>query len=459
MERTTLTGHVNLEKLKELISQGEIETVIVAFTDIQGRLMGKRVTGDFFVEKVFEEGIHFCNYLLGTEMDMSTPSGFKLMSWEQGYGDWIARCDLSTLRIIPWLEKTALVLTDVVFEDGKPVSVSPRQMLKRQLEKAKNQGFSVKTAAEFEFYLIKDSYDESRLKNFHDLDPYGWYNEDYHLLQGTKGEPIFRQIRQGMKMAGIPIETSKGEAGLGQHEANIKYAGALESADRAILFKHGCKEIAIKNGYSITFMAKPDHKWTGSSGHLHISLWDSSGNNLFYDPNKPNGMSDTICWFLGGLRACARELSIFFAPNVNSYKRYAEASWAPVNLLWSVDNRTCGFRIVGHGSSLRIENRIPGADFNPYLGFAAMIAAGLYGLEHKIDPGLEYNGNAYAAVDAESVPRSLYEAISLLENSKVARKLFGTEVVEHYVQTAKVEQNIYNGIVSCWERERYFERG
>lgn len=453
-------SRLDLAQLRRLVETGEIDTVITAFADMQGRLMGKRVSAEFFLEHVTEDGIHFCNYLLGTDMEMTCPPGFRLMSWEQGYGDWLARPDWSTLRRIPWLEKTALVLADAEFEDGTPVPVAPRQVLRRQLEKARAMGFTVMAAAELEYYLIRDDYDTARRKNYHGLEPYGWYNEDYHILQGTRGEPIHRQIRLGMQAAGIPIEFTKGEAGVGQHEANIRFAEALESADRAILFKHGAKEIALRSGCSITFMAKPDHTWTGSSGHLHLSLWDLAGSrNLFPAEGDPHGMSDIMRWFLGGLLACAQDLSVFFAPNVNSYKRYAVASWAPVNVAWARDNRTCGFRIVGHGPSLRIEDRIPGADINPYLAFAAAIGAGLYGIEHRIDPGPEFRGNAYADSSVPRVPRSLYEAIDRLERSEAARAIFGAEVVEHYLNAARVEQQAYDAVVTCWERERYYERG
>lgn len=450
----------SLEILRGMVTDDKVDTVIPAITDMQGRLMGKRIPAGFFLEHVSEEGMHFCNYLLGTEMDMTTPDGFRLMNWEQGYGDWEARPDFRTLRVIPWLEKTALILADAFFTGGNPVPVSPRQMLRRQLEKAAAQGFKVMAAAELEFYLVKDDYETAHHKHFHDLEPYGWYVEDYHLLQAGKGEPVFHRLRNLMTEAGVPIESTKGEAGIGQHEINVVYSEVLEAADRAVLLKHGTKEIARQNGYSATFMAKPDHKWTGSSGHLHLSLWDDrGGQNLFVDENAQGQMSETMRWFLGGMMSLAAELSVFFAPNINSYKRYAVASWAPINITWGLDNRTCGFRIVGHSSSLRIENRLPGADINAYLAFAAAVGAGLYGIEHRIEPGPEFKGNAYMAKDIPKMPRSLKNAMARLEQSRAARSIFGDEVVEHYLNAAKVEQEIFDSVVTCWERERYYERG
>lgn len=449
---------ITLGQLRELVAGGAVDTVVTAITDMQGRLMGKRVTAQFFLDHAAEHGTHFCNYLLGTDMEMTCPPGYRLMSWEQGYGDWVALPDWATLRLVPWLEKTALVLCDAAFEDGTLVPVAPRTVLRRQVERAAAMGFTVQMASELEFYLLRETYESAHAKRYHDLQPFGWYNEDYSLLQGTKAEPLYRQIRNQMTAAGIAIEFSKGEAAPGQHEINIRYADALTSADRHALFKHGAKEIALQNGYAITFMAKPDHTWTGSSCHIHVSLWQD-GQNAFYDPAAPHGMSDRMRWFLGGLMACARELSLFWAPNVNSYKRYAALSWAPVHIVWGRDNRTCGFRVVGHGPSLRIENRFPGADANPYLAYAAVIAAGLYGIEQRLDPGPEYRGNGYAAAGVPRVPRTLAEAADELERSQVARAAFGDEVVEHYVNFARVEQAQYDAVVTCWERERYFERG
>jgi glutamine synthetase len=454
-------GKVSVDELAALVASDQIDTVVTAVCDMQGRLVGKRVTGQFFVDHCREHGTHLCTYLLGTDMEMNTPKGFSLMTWESGYGDYLNRPDWNTLRVIPWLEKTALVLGDVVDEtSGALVTVAPRTVLRRQIERAERMGLRPKMASELEFYLLRDTYEEAADKGWDGLRPWGWYNEDYQLLQATKAEPIYRQFRNLMTRAGVPIEFSKGEAAPGQHEVNIHYDDALESADRAAIYKHGAKEIAHLNGCSITFMAKPDHTWTGSSSHVHLSLWDPQGaTNLFAASAAPDGMSTTMRHFLGGLLAGSRELSLFIASNINSYKRYAVASWAPVNIVWSRDNRTCGFRIVGHGSSLRIENRLPGGDANPYLTYAAILAAGLHGIEHEIEPAPEFHGNAYEAHDVPRVPRAMYEAITALRESDLARQAFGDEVVAHYLNMGEIEQRAYDMAVTHWERQRYFERG
>lgn len=448
-------------QLEAQIRDGAIDTVITAVPDQQGRLMGKRVTGTFFLEHA-RTGTHFCTYLLGTDMEMRTPPGYALMSWETGYGDWLADPDWSTLRVIPWLEKTALVLCDARVEETREmVSVAPRTILRRQVERAREQGYDALMASELEFYLLRETYEEAAAKHFHDLQPFGWYNEDYHLLQATKAEPLYRQFRNNMCAAGIPVEFSKGEAAPGQHEINIHYASALESADRHILFKHGLKEMAWQHGQAVTFMAKPDHTWTGSSSHVHASLRAAGGEtNVFHDAGaSPYGMSAAMRHFLGGLIQGIRELAFFIAPFVNSYKRFAPGSWAPVHLVWGRDNRTCAFRIVGHGQALRIETRLPGGDANPYLAYAAIIGAGLHGIEHGIEPPAEHHGNGYEAVGSPRVPRALWESLQLLEQSELARSIFGDDVVDHYVNTARVEQEAYDSVVTCWERERYLERG
>jgi glutamine synthetase len=453
---------LSVEQLRQLVAEGAIDTVVNAICDMQGRLMGKRVTGEFFVEHCIEHGTHFCVYLLGTEMEMQTPEGYALMNWETGYGDWQARPDWNTLRMIPWQEKTALVLADAADEaTGDMIAVAPRTILRRQIARAAERGLRLKMASELEFYLLDETFEGAQEKGFQGLRRFGWYNEDYHLLQGTKAEPFYRQLRKQLSASGIPIEFTKGEAAPGQHEINFHYADALDAADRHALLKHGAKELAWQHGRSLTFMAKPDHTWTGSSSHIHLSAWDEAGaRNLFHDPRAEHyGMSETMRHFLGGLIACAPELSLFAASNVNSYKRYAFASWAPTGVAWGRDNRTCGFRIVGHGQSLRIENRIPGADANPYLAYAACIAAGLHGIERRIEPPAEYRGNAYTATDVPRVPRALYEAIPLWERSAVARAAFGDDVVDHYLNMARVEQHTYDAAVTSWERERYLERG
>lgn len=460
-EQEEQRGRITFDQLKGLIHSCEIDTVISAITDMQGRMMGKRITGDFFLEHA-HHGTHFCTYLLGTDMEMRTPEGYRLMNWESGYGDWLADPDWNTLRVIPWLEKTAMVLCDARDEEtSELIPIAPRTILRRQLERAAAAGYTLKMASELEFYLLRESYEGAAAKKFHDLQPFGWYNEDYHLLQATKAEPLYRSFRNQMSAAGIPIEFSKGEAAPGQHEVNLHYAEALESADRHALFKHGVKEIAWQNGHAITFMAKPDHAWTGSSAHLHVSLWDSKGKRpLFHDGNsRPYGMSQTMRHFLGGVMEATRELAFFLAPFVNSYKRFAVASWAPVNIVWAKDNRTCGFRVVGKGESLRFENRFPGGDTNPYLAYAALIGSGLRGIEREIEPPAEHRGNGYTASGAPRFPRALWEAMQALERSELAREIFGEEVVAHYVNTARVEQELYDSVVTCWERERYLERG
>jgi glutamine synthetase len=454
-------GKISVADLAALIATDEIDTVVTAVCDMQGRLIGKRVTGQFFVEHCLDHGTHLCTYLLGTDMEMNTPDGYALMNWETGYGDYLNRPDWATLRVVPWLEKSALVLGDLVDEStGQLVPVAPRSILRRQIERAEQMGFRPKLASELEFYLLRDTYEEAAEKGWDGLRPWGWYNEDYQLLQATKAEPIYRLLRNQMVRAGVPIEFSKGEAAPGQHEVNIHYDDALESADRAAIYKHGAKEIAHLNGCSITFMAKPDQSWTGSSSHVHMSLWDTAGAaNLFADDGSPGEMSQTMRHFLGGLLAGSRELSLFIASNINSYKRYAVASWAPVNIVWSRDNRTCGFRIVGHGSSLRIEDRLPGGDANPYLTYAAILAAGLNGIERGIEPSAEFRGNAYEATDVPRVPRSMNEAIAALWDSELARDAFGADVVAHYLNMADVELRAYDMAVTDWERRRYFERG
>jgi glutamine synthetase len=455
-------GIITVDQLKEKVRAGEIDTVISCVCDMQGRLVGKRVTADFFVDHLLEHGTHFCTYLLGTDMDLNTPEGFALMTWASGYGDYLARPDWATLRRIPWQEKTALVLADAVDEPtGDLVPVAPRSVLRRQLDRAAALGFRPKMASELEYYLLRETYEGAHAKGYADLERFGWHNEDYQLLQASRAEPLYRRFRIEMGAAGIPIEFSKGEAAPGQHEVNIHYADALESADRHVLFKHGAKEIAAQAGLAVTFMAKPDHTWTGSSGHVHVSLWDEPGErNLFpAGGGTPTEPSATMRHFLGGLLACARELSLFVAPNVNSYKRYATASWAPVNIVWARDNRTCGFRIVGSGSSLRIEDRFPGGDANPYLAYAAILAAGLHGVEHRIEPPAEFRGNGYAATGVPRVPRSLPEAIDAFAASRVARAAFGDVVVAHYLNAARVEQAAFETAVTDWERARYLERG
>lgn len=458
---TPLAGRIDLDQLLGAIRDGEIDTVITGACDMQGRLVGKRTTGSFFAEHGVDHGAHLCTYLLGTDMEMNTPGGYRLMNWESGYGDYLAEADWNTLRVLPWLEKSAFVMADWVDEaTHELVPIAPRSILKTQIARAEAMGFRPMFASELEFYLLQETFEEAEAKGFHKLQPFGWYNEDYHLLQATKAEPLYRQFRNQMTAAGIPIEFSKGEAGAGQHEVNIHYADALESADRAMLYKHGAKEIAWQNGCAITFMSKPYADWTGSSSHIHLSLWDRDGTrNLFPEGGSGREMSDTMRWFLGGLMAGSRELSIFIASTINSYKRYAVASWAPVNIVWAHDNRTCGFRIVGSGGALRIENRLPGGDANVYLAYAAVLAAGLWGIERRIEPPAEHLGNGYTATGCQRMPRAMYEAVAALKGSTLAREALGDDVVDHYLNYARHEQAAYDMQVSDWERRRYLERG
>jgi glutamine synthetase len=443
---------VKLEELKKRVGDGSVDTVVVAFTDMQGRLMGKRVHGEYFVEQgVADHGVEGCNYLLALDMEMDPIPGYQMANWEQGYGDFVLQPDLATLRSTPWLEGTALVLCDVLWHDGKPVNPSPRQVLKRQVERAGELGYTPMFGSELEFYLLKESYAEAHAKGYRNLTPSVPYILDYHILATTYDEPFLRQIRNNMQAAGIPVESSKGEAWPGQQEVNFRYADALTMADNHTVYKNGAKEIAHLNGCSITFMAKPDHTWIGNSCHIHASLWEG-GKAAF------SGESDIFKQFLAGQIACFKELAVFLAPTINSYKRYAAGSWAPTTLAWGHDNRTCGFRIVGHGDALRAETRIPGGDVNPYLAFAAVLAAGLYGIENGLDlpPALE--GNAYES-DAERFPHSLREAIDALEHGTMARAAFGDDVIDHYLNYARTEQRLFDEVVTSYERERMFERG
>ncbi|MBA2568748.1 MAG: glutamine synthetase [Actinobacteria bacterium] len=419
---------------------------------MQGRLMGKRLHANYFLDgDISEHGVEGCNYLLALEMEGDPVPGYDMASWERGYGDFRLAPDMATLRRIPWLEGTALVLADVSWLDGSPVAPSPRQVLKRQLERAAELGYTAMFGSELEFFLLKETYEEAHAKHYRDLTPSVPYILDYHILASTYDEPFIRQVRNGMEGAGIRVETSKGEAWPGQHEINFRYADALTMADNHVVYKNGAKELAHLNGRSITFMAKPDHTWIGNSCHIHSSLWRQ-------DESAFAGETDVFKQYLAGQIAHLKELAVFIAPTINSYKRFAAGSWAPTTLAWGHDNRTCGFRIVGHGEALRTETRIPGGDVNPYLAFAALLAAGLAGIEAGLDlpPALE--GNAYES-DAERFPHSLREGIAALEGGTMARKALGDDVVDHYLNYARTEQELFDKAVTCYERERMFERG
>jgi glutamine synthetase len=454
-------GRLDVNALERQIADDELDTVVVAFTDLQGRLVGKRVTGTHFRDRVLTDGIEACNYLLAVDVDMTPLPGYQFANWEQGYGDVLCRPDLDTLRTIPWLDKTALVLCDLFDSTtGAAVEVSPRQVLRRQVERAAALGFTVKCASELEFYLFRESYEEAQAKGYADLAYHAPFVQDYHVLQTTRDEYLIRDIRNGMDAAGVPVEFSKGEAGRGQHEINLRYADALEMADRHVVYKNGAKEIAGAHGRAITFMAKYSMDECGSSCHIHSSLWDAAGTEpQFWSDGDPEHWSPLFRSWLGGLVQHSRELTWLFAPTVNSYKRYQLESWAPTALAWGVDNRTCGFRVVGHGpSSRRVEARIPGADCNPYLAFAAILAAGLDGVERGADPGPCFDGNAYASDTVIRVPSNIVDAIAELEGSALARHAFGDEVHQHLVNTARQEWAAFGGVVTDWERRRCFEQ-
>jgi len=443
---------LTIEELRQDVESGAVDTVIACFTDMQGRLMGKRLDGEFFLaEQSAGHTGEGCNYLLALEMEMDPVPGYAIASWERGYGDFALVPDLSTLRRIPWHEATVMVQCDVQWHDGTPVGPSPRQVLKAQVEKARALGFEPMFGSELEFFLFRESYLEAHAKHYHDLTPSVPYILDYHILAASLDEPFLREVRTSMKAAGMVVESSKGEAWAGQHEINFRFRDALRAADDHVVYKTGIKEIANQRGCSVTFMAKPHHDWVGSSCHIHSSLWRG-------DENAFAGESEEFKHYLAGQIACLADLAIFVAPVVNSYKRFAAGSWAPTTLAWGYDNRTCGFRVVGQGASVRPETRIPGADANPYLAFAALLAAGLYGIEEKLELGPAFEGNAYES-DVERFPHALRDAIARLEQSTVARTLLGDEVVDHYLNYARTEQELFDRTVTGYERERMFERG
>ena len=454
-------GRMTREELLDAIRKGAIETVLVAMPDWYGRLLGKRLTGHFFAQSIAEHGWHACDYVLACDMEMDPVPGYAFTSWEKGYGD--VRCipDWTTLRRAAWLARTAIVLCDVVTETADPVEVSPRRILQRQVERAKTMGFVPKGGAELEFYLFRDTYDSARQKNWHGLVPFGNYIEDYHLLAGTREEPVVGELVRALDESGIPMEGSKGEWGPSQQELNLEYGDLLEHADSNVLAKHAAKEIADSKGLAVTFMAKWHERFAGSGLHQHISLWDSSGKSAFAGDGR---LADIACtdafrFFLGGLLAHAAELTAFWAPSVNSYKRFQSASFAPTTIAWSVDNRTAGVRVVGQGNALRIECRIPGADANPYVAWAATLAAGLAGIAGRIEPPPPFRGDVYAAKALPRVPGSLRDAIGLLESSRLANEAFGEDVVGHYLHFLRTEQRKFDEVVTSWERERFFERG
>jgi glutamine synthetase len=437
---------LDLEQLRRMIGSGEIETVVAGFTDHYGRLLGKRFDAEMFVEDIVKSGGHACNYLLTVDMEMEPVPGYRFANWELGYGDFHMVPDLGTLRVASWLDKTALVICDL-----EGVAVAPRSILRRQVEQGRKAGLECFAATELEHYLFRTSYRDASRQGFRDLEPAGWYLEDYHLLQGARTEDFHAAVRRHLKQSGVPVETSKGEWGRGQHEINVRYAGVLDMADRHAVFKQCLKEVAEAAGMSVTFMAKFAADGAGSSCHIHCSLW-RDGKNAFA------GRSDLFRWFLGGWIAHVPDVMPFYAPTVNSYKRYVDASWAPTRLAWSNDNRTAGFRVVGDGPSLRIECRIPGADANPYLALAASLASGLDGIANKTEPPECFTGDVYAAKTLPRVPYTLAEAAQIFSHSAFAKKAFGEDVVEHYSHFFRSEVAAYDKAVTDWELKRYFER-
>ena len=445
------------EELRHAVSADEIDTVMVAFTDHYGRLLGKRFDADFFLEDGLVNGTHSCNYLLTADMEMEPVPGYRYASWEQGYGDFHLVPDMSTLCVAGWTTRTALVLCDVVDDEaGANVAVAPRSILRRQLARLEGYGRRAMTASELEFFVYRDSFRQANSKGYEGLEPAGYYIEDYHLLQGARVESYIGEVRRALRRTGIPVENSKGEWGHGQHELNVRFADALAMADRHTIMKHGMKELAESLGSSITFMAKPKTDEAGNSCHIHLSLWDQTAEaNSFVGVDEP---SDEFRWFLGGWMAHVNDFMVCYAPTINSYKRYVDGSWAPTRIAWSKDNRTAGFRIVGSGQSLRIECRIPGADCNPYLAYAATIASGLAGIESQIEPPECFEGDAYQAQSLPRVARSLEQAVDAFASSNVARRAFGDDVVDHYAHFHRVEVDSFAASVTDWERRRYFER-
>lgn len=445
---------LTVDDLRALVAAGEIDTVITAFPDLYGRLMGKRLDAGFFLQAP-AAGTHACDYLFCVDMEMEPVDGYDFTNWESGYGDVHLVPDLATLRRCTWLDRTALVLCDAHAHDHTPVAVAPRSVLRRQLDAAAAAGYHAKAASELEYFLYRTSYADAAASGHRDLPAAGWYIEDYHLLQGARTEDVNGAFRRHLAASGIPVESTKGEWGRGQHELNIGYAEVADMADRHVLLKHACKEIADGLGAAVTFMAKPDATEAGSSSHLHLSLWREQVN--VFGVGEAAG-DDTFRHFLGGWMAHAADLMVCYAPTVNSYKRYQAQSWAPTALAWSPDNRTTGFRIVGSGPAKRIECRVPGADVNPYLAYAAALGSGLAGIAEEIEPPPMFEGDAYAAGDLPSVPRTLAEATDRFEASTFARGLFGDDVVDHYTHFFRTEVAAYDAAVTDWERTRYFER-
>jgi glutamine synthetase len=441
---------MKLDELRARVEASEIDTVLLALTDMQGRLQGKRLTARHFLEEVLENGAEGCNYLLAVDVEMTPVDGYEMASWERGYGDFSMRPDLTTLRLVPWQEGTAMCLCDLIWEDGREVAASPRQILRRQLERLAERGWSANASTELELLVFRDTYETAWRKGYRELEPANLYNVDYSLLGTARIEPLIRRIRNSMAAAGLEVENSKGECNLGQHEINFRFADALRTADEHSIYKNGAKEIAAQEDMAISFMAKFNER-EGSSCHIHFSLADAEGMLFARD-------DAVFRSFLAGQLACLRELTLLQAPNVNSYKRYVAGSFATTAIAWADDNRTCALRVVGHGPAKRFENRAGGSDLNPYLALSALVAAGLHGVEHGLELEPPYEGNAYLAADKPRLPTTLREARDLFASSRVAREAFGDEVVDHYVHAADVELAAFESAVTDWERVRGFER-
>ncbi len=448
---------LTLEQLRVAVAEREIDTVVLALVDMQGRLQGKRFHAPYFLEQVVAHGSEGCNYLLAVDVDMNTVDGYAMSSWERGYGDFAMTPDLATLRRVPWQPGTAMLLADLEWLDGSgPVVASPRQILRKQLDRLAAHGLTAYAGTELEFVLYRDSYEEAWRRAYRDLTPANQYNVDYSLLGTARVEPLLRRIRTEMAGAGLTPESAKGECNLGQHEIAFRYDEAVTCADNHVIYKNGAKEIAAQEGLSITFMAKPNER-EGSSCHIHFSLRDAEGRSAMLG-DGPAHLSPTGQRVLAGLLATMREFSLLFAPNVNSYKRYQPGSFAPTALRWGTDNRTCALRLVGHGEGMRVENRVPGADVNPYLAIAALVAGAVHGLEQKLELEPECTGNAYDDRLAERVPGTLREAHTLWHGSALASEAFGDEVVAHYANQARVELAAFDAAVTDWELFRGFER-
>lgn len=454
-----MPGNLSFDELKTAVTAGEIDTVLAVQVDMQGRLMGKRFQAAFFIESAWEE-THSCNYLLATDLEMSTIDGYKSTSWESGYGDYVMKPDMATLRLIPWLEGTAMVICDVLdHHTHEEIPHSPRAILKKQIAKAQLLGLQPMMATELEFFLFQESYEAAKAQNYQNLTPASAYNEDYHIFQTSKEEDVIRAMRNGLYGAGIPVECSKGEACSGQEEINVRYSDALDTADNHVITKNGCKEIAWSKGKSVSFLAKWKTEAAGSSSHIHQSLWSLDGDALFHDPDGEYGMSETMRQYVAGLLTYAGDVTCFLAPYINSYKRFAAGTFAPTKAIWSLDNRTAGYRLCGQDSkAIRIECRVGGSDLNPYLAMAAQLAAGLEGIRQKMTLEPEFKGDAYGAEKVREIPNTLRAATEALDKSDMLRNAFGNDVIDHYVHAARFEQAEYDRVVTDWEVNRGFER-